>query len=122
MVHVGTKSFLTQIGTFPFNQVVLKKNSKRFLRNLHEFETIQLFSGMAQEMFQVQRLQQNVGLNNRMRWPRPRCLLQNVLRQEMGSSRLRIRLWFWILTDRRIKVTTMDSKIIEKKDLKLMQN
>lgn len=55
---------------------------------------------MAQEMLQVSRLQQNSRLYHRLRRARQRRLLQDLLRKEMGTARIRIRMWIGILTNR----------------------
>lgn len=60
---------------------------------------------MASQVFQVPRLQENTGLDYRLRWTGQRCVLQDLLRQKLGSSWLRICLWFGFLTNWRFDVS-----------------
>ena len=55
---------------------------------------------VAQKVLQVQGLHQDPRLYNRLWRSRQGCLLQNLLRKEMGTPRLRFRLWFWFSPDR----------------------
>lgn len=64
-------------------------------------------SWMAQEMLQVQGLHQNSRLDNRLWRPRQGRLLQNLLRQKMGSSWLWICLRIWIPPDRWFDVSSL---------------
>lgn len=56
---------------------------------------------MAQEVLQVSRLHQDSRFNHRLRRARQRCVLQDLLRKEMGTARIRIRMRIRILTNRR---------------------
>lgn len=60
---------------------------------------------VAPEVLQVSRLHQDPGLDHRMRRPGPGRLLQDLLREEVGTARIRIRMWFGIPPDRRAHVS-----------------
>lgn len=60
---------------------------------------------MASQVLQVPRLHQDFGLHHCLRRTWFRRLLQNLLRQEMGPSRLRFCLWLRLPSDRRLNVS-----------------
>lgn len=60
---------------------------------------------MAPEVLQVSRLHQNPGLDHRLRRPGPGRLLQDLLWEEMGTARIRIRMRLGIPPDRRTHVS-----------------
>jgi len=60
---------------------------------------------MASKVLQVSRLHQNPGLDHRLRWPGPGRLLQDLLWEEVGTARIRIRMRFGIPPDRRAHVS-----------------
>lgn len=71
---------------------------------------------MASQMLQMPRLYQNFGLNHCMRWTRQGCVLQDLLRKEMGTPWIRFCLRLGFLANRRFNVIHI-SYII--KDVKL---
>lgn len=56
-------------------------------------------SWMASQMLQMQGLHEDPWFYHRMRRSRQRCLLQNMLRQEVGTSRLWFCLRIWFLAN-----------------------
>lgn len=60
---------------------------------------------MAPEVLQVPRLHQNPGLDHRLRRSGPGRLLQDLLREKVGTARIRIRMWLGIPPDRRAHVS-----------------
>lgn len=61
--------------------------------------------GVAPEVLQVSRLHQDPGLDHRLRRPGSGRLLQDLLREEVGTARIRIRVWLGIPPDRRAHVS-----------------
>lgn len=64
-------------------------------------------SRVAPKVLQVSRLHQDPGLYHRLRRPGPGRLLQDLLREEVGTARIRIRMWLGIPPDRRAHVSVM---------------